>query len=92
MVSWLDKAQIGSNRGKSAEFSLESSRSTDLGVFKPSERSQKCSDKRFGLFLRVQICKKVTDFPILREKWFCEACPDLSKLSRKRRFFVFFVF
>ena len=24
--------------------------STDLCVFKPSERSQKCSDKRFGLF------------------------------------------
>ena len=50
VVSWLDKAQIGSNRGKSAEFSLESSRSTDLGVFKPSERSREVSDKRFGLF------------------------------------------
>ena len=50
VVSWLDKAQIGSNRGKSAEFSLESSRSTDLGVFKPSERSREVSDRRFRLF------------------------------------------
>ena len=47
VVSWLDKAQIGSKRRKSAEFSLERSRSTDLGVFRPSERSREVSETRF---------------------------------------------
>ena len=50
MVSWLDKAQIGSNRGKSAEFSLRGLGALNLDVFKPSERSREVSDKRFGLF------------------------------------------
>ena len=47
VVSWLDKAQIGSNRGKSAEFSLRGLGALSLGVFKPSERSREVSETRF---------------------------------------------